>query len=157
MFVSRDPHLHGDAGAASASDPTGVVTVSQSHHQPSAEASSSESLREKFDKQYAKSYSGLLTIAEMILCIIILICLGSTFCGNCYQRGYLHWCTIWSLVWTIFFFVIFAFTLYAKITIINWVLSDAIFRAIHSLIFLVTSIAAATYRDGALLLKLASL
>lgn len=97
------------------------------------------------DTQFVKSLAGVLKLVEILLCIIVLICLGTAVCGtSCSGIAFLRTIAIWGLVFTILMYLAFALTLNTKLLMINWSLTDLINAAIDSLLFLIASITLAT-------------
>lgn len=90
-------------------------------------------------RHYVKSIPGILKAVGIVLCIIILICVGS----GSYSSSYLQGVTVWVMVWTIVLYVIFAARINEKIRFVHWPGTDFLFMAAHCLILAIASIIAA--------------
>uniref|UniRef100_A0A6I8NCV1 Proteolipid protein 2 n=1 Tax=Ornithorhynchus anatinus TaxID=9258 RepID=A0A6I8NCV1_ORNAN len=92
---------------------------------------------------YTQTRKGLILIAEMILCVVILICYGAS-----YTVGY-STLPIVELVMAVVLFIIFMCNFHHQLNFINWFWTDFFRAAIASLLFFITSlIVLIRSRDG---------
>lgn len=93
---------------------------------------------------FVRSLKGLLLAAEIIACIIILICYGASV-----SPGYTS-LAIFMLIYCIVIFIIFMFELNNQISFIHWGWTDFIRALVGAVAFLVTSLVVLiAHRDGA--------
>ncbi|XP_039250521.1 CKLF-like MARVEL transmembrane domain-containing protein 4 [Styela clava] len=98
------------------------------------------------DKLYLKSLPGILKMVEILLCIIILICLGAAqVCsGSCSGFGFLRGMAIGAMIFTLILLIVFALTLNKQLTFIHWSGTDLLNSAIDALLLIIASIVLAT-------------
>lgn len=93
---------------------------------------------------YVRTYKGTILAAEIVACIIILICFGASN-----VRGYMG-LSISMLVYTVVIFVIFMCSLHTQMTFIHWGWTDFLRTLIGAVAFLITSLIVLIqhYSDG---------
>ncbi|KAI5933926.1 proteolipid protein 2 [Manis javanica] len=82
---------------------------------------------------FAKARKGILLLAEIILCLVILICFSAS--TPAYSS-----LSVVEMILAVVFFVIYMCGLHTKIQIINWPWSDFFRTLIAAILYLITSI-----------------
>ncbi|KAK1151380.1 proteolipid protein 2-like [Acipenser oxyrinchus oxyrinchus] len=98
-----------------------------------ADETTGESRLEKF-KSYLTTRKGMTMVAEILLCLVILICFAASHYG-----GYLV-LAICELVFAVVFLVVFALRLDQQFKVVSWVWSDFLRALVGAVLFLITSL-----------------
>ncbi|KAI2655005.1 CKLF-like MARVEL transmembrane domain-containing protein 7 [Labeo rohita] len=98
---------------------------------------------------YARSFHGLLKIAQVVVLLIAFLCV------YCEQRRheysafrYFEVVTAWFLIVFLIFFLMYLFRLQSKITCINWTLTEFLHYAVGGILVFIASIVAAVKSYG---------
>ncbi|XP_073703722.1 CKLF-like MARVEL transmembrane domain-containing protein 7 [Garra rufa] len=98
---------------------------------------------------YARSFQGLLKIAQVVVLLIAFLCV------YCEQRRsdysafrYFEVVTAWFLIVFLIFFLMYLFRLQSKITCINWTLTEFLHYAVGGILVFIASIVAAVKSYG---------
>uniref|UniRef100_A0A8C9PHF8 Proteolipid protein 2 n=1 Tax=Spermophilus dauricus TaxID=99837 RepID=A0A8C9PHF8_SPEDA len=83
--------------------------------------------------RYSRTRKGILLFAEIVLCLVILICFSAS--TSAYSS-----LSVIEMILAAVFFVIYMCGLHAKIPFINWPWSDFFRTLIASILYLITSI-----------------
>ncbi|XP_004713202.1 proteolipid protein 2 [Echinops telfairi] len=86
---------------------------------------------------FARTRKGILLFAEIILCLVILICFSASAGAQAYSS-----LSVVEMILAAVFFVIYMCDLHNKIQFINWPWSDFFRALIAAILFLITSIVA---------------
>nr|VZI10891.1 unnamed protein product [Spirometra erinaceieuropaei] len=103
-----------------------------------------------FNSAFIRDKHGILKIVEIVLTIIILICVGSNWSfGMSAAGGWINFTAAVSLIFSVFFFIIFAFNFIHRLPG-PWVLIDFVVQAVLCFLMTVSLIvaAASSYRGG---------
>ncbi|KAJ6655313.1 hypothetical protein lerEdw1_005505 [Lerista edwardsae] len=93
---------------------------------------------------YVRTYKGAILAAEIVACIIIMICFGASW-----TKGYMG-LSISMLIYTTVIFIIFMCSLHTQMTFIHWGWTDFLRTLIGAVAFLITSlIVLIQHHDGA--------
>ncbi|KAJ8795059.1 hypothetical protein J1605_018646 [Eschrichtius robustus] len=82
---------------------------------------------------FSRTRQGILLFAEIILCLVILICFGAL------TSGYSS-LSVTEMIFATLFFVVYMCDLHTKIQIINWPWSDFFRTLVAVILYLITSI-----------------
>uniref|UniRef100_G3SUC5 Proteolipid protein 2 n=2 Tax=Loxodonta africana TaxID=9785 RepID=G3SUC5_LOXAF len=85
---------------------------------------------------FSRTRKGILLFAEIILCLVILICFSAPANGQAYYSSL----PVFEMILAAVFFVIYMCDLHTKIQFINWPWSDFFRALIAAILFLITSI-----------------
>ncbi|XP_006876743.1 PREDICTED: proteolipid protein 2 [Chrysochloris asiatica] len=86
---------------------------------------------------FSRTRKGILLFAEIILCLVILICFSTSSGAQAYSS-----LSVVEMILAAIFFVIYMCDLHTKIQFINWPWSDFFRALIAAILFLITSIVA---------------
>ncbi|XP_007956558.1 proteolipid protein 2 [Orycteropus afer afer] len=84
---------------------------------------------------FSRTRKGILLFAEIIMCLVILICFGVSVGAQVYSS-----LSVVEMILAAIFFVIYMCDLHTKIQFINWPWSDFFRALIAAILFLITSI-----------------
>uniref|UniRef100_A0A8C0DIC9 Proteolipid protein 2 n=1 Tax=Balaenoptera musculus TaxID=9771 RepID=A0A8C0DIC9_BALMU len=82
---------------------------------------------------FSRTRKGILLFAEIILCLVILICFGASTSGYSFL-------SVIEMIFAAIFFVVYMCDLHTKIQIINWPWSDFFRTLVAVILYLITSI-----------------
>ncbi|XP_032813502.1 CKLF-like MARVEL transmembrane domain-containing protein 7 [Petromyzon marinus] len=96
------------------------------------------------DKDYPRTFSGLLKIVQMVLVFVAFLCIScSKIWTNYSALRYFETTTLWFFFTVLILFIIFLFRLNKRITFIHWPLTELIHYAISFILLLIASITVA--------------
>ncbi|DAA12833.1 proteolipid protein 2 [Bos indicus] len=82
---------------------------------------------------FSRTRKGFLLFAEIILCLVILICFSTSTSGYSFL-------SVIEMIFAAIFFVVYMCDLHTKIQIINWPWSDFFRTLVAAILYLITSI-----------------
>ncbi|NWR68624.1 CKLF7 protein, partial [Centropus bengalensis] len=108
---------------------------------PGAAASSDGDL---MDGAYFRSCAGMLKVAQMIALLVGFISVNNSPWTNYSAYSYFQIVTMCDLVMILFFYIIYIFRVYRKLTCVSWPLAEFLHYLIGTILLLIASIVAAS-------------
>ncbi|XP_067862459.1 CKLF-like MARVEL transmembrane domain-containing protein 7 isoform X2 [Heptranchias perlo] len=100
------------------------------------------------DRNYARSFSGILKIVQAIVVFIAFLCIRCSDWTHYSTYRYFEVVTIWFLVMVLIFYIIYLTRLHLKITCMHWPLTEFLHYVVATILLLIASIVGATKTSG---------
>ncbi|XP_067868321.1 CKLF-like MARVEL transmembrane domain-containing protein 7 isoform X3 [Heterodontus francisci] len=100
------------------------------------------------DRNYARSFSGILKIVQAIVAFIAFLCIKCSNQTHNSTYRYFEVVTIWFFVMALVFFIIYLTRLHLKITCMHWPLTEFLHYIVATILLLIASMVGATETAG---------